>query len=78
MELLSDCRHVTARKPETNLVFFEIDPAWGSAQTVQEEAARRGVWVIAMGQQVVRAAIHLHISKDDITRAAKILREILS
>ncbi len=78
VELLSDCSHIAARKPETNLVFFEIDPNWGSAKKVQEEAARHGIWVIAMGPQIVRAAIHLHIDGDDINRAAKVLGGILS
>jgi len=63
---------------ETNLVFFEIDPAIATGEQVSRALAQRGVKMIAIGPQRLRACTHLDVDREGLLRAAKELREIMT
>lgn len=59
---------------ETNMVFFDVDPAIGSAQAFCERlrsgAGGSPVLALPSGPQRVRAVVHLDVSRADVERAA--------
>jgi threonine aldolase len=59
---------------ETNLVWFEVDPAWGTGQQVAGRLRERGVLVSALNAQTVRACTHLDVSREQCERAADAIR----
>ncbi len=63
---------------ETNLVFFEIDPTWGTAAQFVRELGSQGVRMLALGPQRVRAVTHLDVTADDIRVAAKEVARVLA
>lgn len=64
---------------ETNLVFFEIDPGFGTAAQISAALRERGVRINpAGGRQRLRACTHLDVNESQIRKAAEILREVLS
>jgi threonine aldolase len=61
---------------ETNLVWFEVDPASGSAQDVVARLRAEGVLVSALGPQVVRACTHLDVDREQVEYAAAKIRSL--
>ncbi|MBN2022038.1 MAG: aminotransferase class I/II-fold pyridoxal phosphate-dependent enzyme [Pirellulales bacterium] len=68
---------LTAEAFDTNLVFFDVDPAWGTAAELSAALAERGPRMSPVGPRTLRAALHLDIRADDVGRAITILREVL-
>ncbi|MEZ6065850.1 MAG: GntG family PLP-dependent aldolase [Planctomycetaceae bacterium] len=62
---------------ETNLVFFGVDPARMSAVELSASLRARGVMINPLGPQRLRACTHLDVSRDDVLRAAEILRDVM-
>ena len=58
---------------ETNLVWFNVDPAAGTAADVGARLKERGVLVHVAGPQRLRACTHLDVSKAMAERAADVL-----
>ncbi len=67
---------LTPKTVETNLVWFEVDPKFGTAQDVAAKLKEQGVLVAALGNQVVRACTHLDASKADVEKAAAAVRRL--
>jgi len=68
-------------KPEqidTNLVFFEVDPAWGSAAEFVSRLKQRGVLMLATAPTMIRAVTHLDVTTKDVDRAIECLRAVES
>ena len=63
---------------ETNLVFFEIDPAYATGTQVSRALAERSVRINALAPQRLRACTHLDVDREGVLRAAAVLREVLS
>jgi len=59
----------TADTVPTNMVFFTLDPALGTAQEFCARLAAHGVAAIGMGPNRVRMVTHLDVSSSDIDRA---------
>ncbi len=59
---------------ETNLVWFEVSPRWGSARDLAERLKAEGVLVAALGANVIRAVTHLDVNREQCRRAASIIR----
>jgi threonine aldolase len=62
---------------ETNLLFFRVDPAWGTAAQLSARLAERGVLMHVTAPDTIRAATHLDVGQADVERALEILRAIL-
>jgi len=63
--------------PETNLVFFRVDPAWATAAELANKLAERGLLVLATAATTIRAVTHLDVSAEDVDRAIEILRDVV-
>jgi len=61
---------------ETNLVWFEVEPKFGTAQDVAGRLREKGVLVAALGPTVVRACTHLDASKADVDKAVTAFRSL--
>jgi threonine aldolase len=63
---------------ETNLVFFEVDPAWGTGAELSAALSERGVRMYDIGPQRLRACTHLDVTRAQVLRAAQVVREVLT
>ncbi|UCC29843.1 MAG: low-specificity L-threonine aldolase [Phycisphaerales bacterium] len=63
---------------ETNIVYFDIHEAIGTAQSLCDALYERGVWMLPLAPQRVRAVTHLDVSREDINRAITAVRNVLS
>ena len=61
---------------ETNLVWFEVDPALGTPARVADRLKADGVLVAPLGGRTVRACTHLDVSRADCERAAAAIRRL--
>jgi threonine aldolase len=61
------------RQVDTNIVFFDVDPALGTANEVCDWLNHAGVWMIALAPQRIRAVTHLGVTDQDIDRAIEAL-----
>jgi threonine aldolase len=62
---------------ETNLVFFEVDPDFGSATQLSVLLKAKNVRINPTGPQRLRACTHLDVTRADVVRAAKAIAECL-
>jgi threonine aldolase len=56
--------------PETNIVFFEVDPDWGTAAELSRRLVEAGVRINPTGKQRLRAVTHLDATREDALAAA--------
>jgi len=63
---------------ETNIVYFDLDPAWGDAGTLASRRESRGVRLLAVGAQRLRAVTHLDVSRAQIGRALEAAADCLA
>ncbi|GIX03651.1 MAG: threonine aldolase [Planctomycetaceae bacterium] len=53
----------------TNLIFFEIDPSWGTANELAARLKAHGILVHVTGTYRLRACTHLDVHREDLERA---------
>ena len=68
--------HADPADAETNIVFFDVDPSWGTADQLCNKLREHNVWMIALDPQRARAVTHLDVNRPDIERAIDILQHI--
>ncbi len=61
---------------DTNIVIFRIEPSQGTPEEFCSRLKDRGLLMLAIGPQQVRAVTHLDVSEADTIRAAEILTEV--
>lgn len=61
---------------ETNLVWFEVDPALSSAPALADRLRAKGVLVHRAGPTTLRACTHLDVSAGQAARAAEAIRAV--
>lgn len=64
------------RLVDTNIVLFEVDPAWGTAAQFVEGLAKAGVRCFPFSSTSVRMVTHLHITSQDVDIVAQVLRDL--
>jgi threonine aldolase len=76
-ELIAGIRGLSVRVDavETNLVFFEVDPALGYASQLSAALANRGVRIHDTDPHRLRACTHLDVNGEDIPEVGRILGE---
>ncbi len=60
----------------TNLVWVTVEPSLGTAAEVAAYLRSHGVFVSALGAQVLRACTHLDITREQAEQAAEVIRRI--
>ena len=61
---------------DTNLVFFRVASAWGTAPEFSQQLRRRGLLMLATGPTKLRAVTHLDVTSGDVDRAIAILKDV--
>ena len=61
---------------DTNLVFFRVDPAWGTAREFSDRLKQRGLLMLATSPTKLRAVTHLDVNGDDVDGAIAILKDV--
>jgi threonine aldolase len=64
--------------PDTNLLFFRVDPAWGAAAGLVAKMQQRGLLMLATAPDTIRAVTHLDVNADDVEQALEILGEVVA
>jgi threonine aldolase len=72
------CLRLDPPEIETNLVWFEVDPEFGTAKEVAQTLRQRGVLVHLGGAHVLRACAHLDVSAAQAEQAAQTFRTALT
>ena len=60
---------------DTNLVFFKVEEALGTAAELVDQLKQRGVWMLATQPTRIRAVTHLDVTPAEVVRAGEILAE---
>jgi threonine aldolase len=60
----------------TNILYYDVDPSWGTAAKFRDLLADRGVLVTALGPQLGRMVTHLDVDDDDILQVQTVLKEM--
>ena len=61
---------------DTNIVIFEVDPQFGSAQDFVDRLGARGVQTLAVSGSRVRAVTHLDVNEQQVRRAADAIMRV--
>lgn len=61
---------------DTNMLFFRVDPARGTAAEFVASLKERGLLMLETAPQTIRAVTHLDVNADDVDRAIEILKEV--
>ena len=71
---------IDAAKVATNIVAFEVDPAWMDAGAFQKACAERGLRLSRyLGNSPrLRAVTHVDVTRDDVERALAIVSDVLA
>jgi len=77
-ETLSQIDGISVETPETNLVFFDVEPDRGTAFALSSQLRERGVNINPTGPQSLRACTHLGVSRAEVVRAAELIGECVS
>jgi len=62
---------------ETNMLYFRVDPAWGTAAELAEELKGHGVLMLATAPDTLRAVTHLDVTASDVGCAIEVLRHVV-
>lgn len=69
---------VAAHEIDTNMVFFDVDPAFMTGAEFCKRLETRGVRMLPTAAQRIRAVVHLDIRPGMIEQAVKIVREFVA
>lgn len=61
---------------DTNIVIFHVEPKLGTAAEFCQKLKSRGVLMLAIGAQQVRAVTHLDVDEADTAKACEILADV--
>jgi threonine aldolase len=60
---------------DTNIVIFAVDPQLGTANEFATALKQRGLLMLSVGPNLIRAVTHLDVNGNDVKRAGEILRD---
>lgn len=67
---------LTPEQIDTNLLFFRVDERLGTAADFCNRLRERGVLMLPLGPQSVRAVTHLDVTPQDAERAIEVLKQL--
>ena len=59
------------------MLFFRVDPDWGTAAELVERMKQRGLLMLATAPETIRAVTHLDVTAADVDRAIEILKDVV-
>ncbi len=62
---------------ESNLVFFDVDPAYGPASNLTQGLLEHKVRMLPIGPHRIRACTHLDVDRSDMQQAADAIRAVM-
>lgn len=62
---------------DTNMLFFRVAPAWGTAAEFAAKLGEHGLLMLATAPETIRAVTHLDVTAADVDRAIEILKEVV-
>jgi threonine aldolase len=62
---------------DTNILFFRVDPAWGTAQQLIAALNQRGLLLYATSRTMIRVVTHLDVTRQDVDMAIEILKNVM-
>jgi len=65
-----------ARKVQTNIVIFDVRSSGWSSGDLLKTLAQRGVLAVPVDNDRVRMVTHLDVNRDDVAKAASIVKEV--
>ena len=71
-----DGLEIQGEMPPTNLLFFRVDPAAGTAAEFAERLQQRGLLMLPTAPTTIRAVTHLDVDAGSVQRAIEILRDV--
>jgi threonine aldolase len=76
-EIIRSIDELELRPPmvDTNIVIFAVDPQLGTANEFATALKERGLLMLSVGPNLIRAVTHLDVNGDDVERAGEVLRE---
>lgn len=66
---------ITPPVVETNLIWFDVDPALGTAADVAQNLKDHGILVYTVGKKQLRACTHLDVSRTQAIRVAEVIKK---
>ncbi len=72
---IRQCAPLRVIEPETNIVYFDVDPAWNSATPLAVKVHELGVWILAVSPHRIRAVMHLDVDAPAIDRAIETVKK---
>jgi threonine aldolase len=61
---------------DTNMIFFRVDPAWGTAEEFSEKLKKHGLLMLATSPTNIRAVTHLDVNAAAVDRAVEIIKSV--
>lgn len=65
---------LTPEQIDTNMLFFRVDPCLGTAAEFCDRLRERGVLMLPIAPQTIRAVTHLDVTPDDADRAIEVIK----
>jgi threonine aldolase len=62
---------------QTNIVYMDVDPSFGSAGRLEDALRDEGVWMLALGERRIRAVTHMEVTRERVDRALRVMGEVL-
>ncbi len=69
-----DNLRLTGEQIDTNMVFFSVDRAWGTAAAFAGKLKEHGLLMLATSPTTIRAVTHLDVDAADVDRAVEIIK----
>ena len=76
-ELVADCPAVRPSAPETNIVMIDLVRERDTVDAVLPKLTQAGVLLVPFGPRRLRAVTHLDVGRDEVERAAAVIRRVV-
>lgn len=73
-----ECLRLEPDTFDTNIVYFRVDPAWGTAAEFVAQMKQRGLLMYATSPTMIRAVTHLDVTARHVDQAIAIIKDITS
>jgi len=61
---------------QTNILFFNVDPSWGTAGDLVDRLKKKGILVLAESARRIRAVTHLGVDREQVEEASQVIQSL--